>query len=148
MAEGFFKSILAGNEVLKDYTVSSAGIYAYEGDNASSNSIKIMNKEWNIDISKHTATILTGQAVDDAFLILTMTKQQKEEILSIHPTAANKLFTLKEFANGRQTTRELQDYDYTLDIIDPFGLPEHFYSICAKEIKDSVEKLTILLEDN
>lgn len=142
MAEGFLKAGLQRDEKLScNFSVSSAGIYAYEGECASSNSISIMHDDWDIDISSHVTKSLNKEIVDNAFLILTMTRQQKEAILSKYPYVDGKLFTLKEFAGGKQTSQDFEQYDYTLDITDPFGMPSHIYSICADEIREAVEKL-------
>lgn len=146
MAEGFLKAALAKDPGLSSkFNTSSAGISSYEGDRASSNSIDVMMSEWKIDISNHTASPLNKKETDKAFLILTMTKHQKESVITAYPDARGKTYTLKEFTcNGQICTNSIQ-HDNSLDISDPYGKPLHIYSCCAREIKKAVDIVLTLI---
>lgn len=149
MAEGFLKDALKKDESLsKSYTSSSAGISAYDGDRASTNSIKALQYGWNIDISRHSAESTNKVNIYDAFLILTMTRQQKHVLEQQYPSAMQKIFTLKEYTKGRRTSPGSEQYDFTLDIIDPFGMNLDVYCSCAREIKESVDILVNMLKNN
>ena len=143
MAEGFLKAALAKDPQLSSrFSVSSAGVSAYPGDSASSHSMNVMLSEWQIDISGHTASTLNEKKIYEAYVILTMTWQQKEFILSRFPEAIGKTCTLKEFVmNGQLHADYMQDYTRGLDITDPYGSPIQLYSQCALEIKEAVDKL-------
>ncbi len=144
MAEGIFKAVVGKDDKLRGkYTVSSAGVSAYPGDSASGHSIKVLKDEWDIDISTHRSSPMNAEAVRGSDLILTMTRSHKDAVLSQFPEAAHKTYTLKEFASEQAPDRQIQDYNYMLDILDPYGMPLHIYRKCAYEIKDSVDKLTL-----
>lgn len=117
-----------------DFSASSAGILPVENDRANRHSIDVMLSEWSIDISGHYASAINSRKVSEAFLILTMTKHQKESIIASYPEAKGKTFALKEFVCGTQ-------FKYSLDIDDPFGRPLTVYSSCAAEIKEAIDEL-------
>ncbi len=148
MAEAFLKAALAKDPQLSsNFSASSAGISVYPGDSASSHSMNVMLSEWKIDISGHTASAISEKKIYEAFIILTMTWQQKEFILSRFPEAIGKTYTLKEFAmNGQLHGDYMQDYTRGLDITDPYGSPIHLYSRCALEIKAAVDKLADIIK--
>jgi len=134
-------------ELSSRFITSSAGISAYPGDHASRHSMDVMLSEWKIDISSHAACPLNEKEVSDAFLILTMTRHQKEYITSEYPEAKVKTYTLKEFARDRQVGNYYsQDYSSIPDITDPYGKPLHIYSRCAGEIKEAVDKLVDIIK--
>ncbi len=129
MAEAMFKDLIKDLEG-KDIEVSSAGTWAIEGHSASANAIKIMN-ERNIDLSNHRSTPLTKELIKKADLILTMTRNHKNQILSVMPEVEDKVYTLKEFVG----------YDRDdLDIADPFGGDMEAYRRSADEIESALKK--------
>jgi len=141
MAEGFFKETISMDNRLKGrYCCSSAGILALDGDIASRNSILVLKNLWDINISDHVARRIDLEELKAAYLILTMTKGHKETILSIYPKYIEKVFTLKEFVEEK--TEGICD----MDIMDPYGMSLETYEICAKEIKEAVDKLTHKLQ--
>lgn len=148
MAEGFLRAGLKEDRDLSErFTVSSAGISVYPGDGASPNSIDVLRSEWNIDISNHIASPVNKDDIADAFLILTMTRQQKKAIEAMYPEARGKIHTLKEFACEKTADPDYEQYDYTLDIMDPYGMPPGVYGVCAREIKAAIEKLASILKN-
>lgn len=142
MAEGFFKYLLEKDSVLKEnFTVSSVGIGAFDGDPASRESIKVLSNDWNIDITSHAAKRLDKADLEDAYLILTMTTGHKQYLSEVYPHIKSKTFTLKEYLLADGTGG-------SPDISDPYGYPENVYRHCALEIKESVEKLAEKLKSN
>lgn len=146
MAEGFLKAELSKDEKLaENFTATSAGLAAFDGEPASSHSIDVLRNEWGIDISSHRAANITAQDIKDAHLVLTMTRGHKEAILSKFPEADGKVFTLKEYVSspgagsGTGLSREF-------DITDPYGSPYSVYKLCAAEIKEAVNRLTAILK--
>ncbi|WP_121610542.1 low molecular weight protein arginine phosphatase [Mesobacillus foraminis] len=122
MAEAILKS-----KNLPGVEVRSAGVYAVNGSDASLNAKKVL-EENNIAMN-HKSTLLSGQEVDWADLVLTMTAGHKGAVISHFPQAESKTFTLKEFAGE----------DGFADIGDPFGGSLEMYRAAYGEIKDAIE---------
>jgi len=131
MAEALFRSILEAEGYDNEYECSSAGVYAFEGDSSTVEAIETM-KKYGLDISEHYARILDYEMIQNAYIILTMTKDHKRMILDVYPEAADKVFTLKEFAGYTE-----DDWD----ISDPFGFDVDVYEACAEEIETVLLKI-------
>lgn len=131
MAEALFNSILEAEGYDKEYTCTSAGVYAFEGDNAAYEAIQAMNN-YGLDISKHYARVLTYEMIQKAYIVLTMTRDHKRMILDVYPEAADKVFTLKEYAGYTK-----DDWD----ISDPYGFNEEVYEACAEELETVLLKI-------
>ncbi|MGF7058868.1 low molecular weight protein arginine phosphatase [Brassicibacter mesophilus] len=132
MAEWLFKDMIKNIDILKDIKVSSAGVFALPGQNASKQAITAMQK-YSIDLNKHSSSQLTKKLVDKADLILTMTVNHKYALLNMVPDAVSKTFTLKEYAYGGNTS--------SLDIADPYGMPVERYEQCLDEIREALTKV-------
>lgn len=86
--------------VLKDkttYEVQSAGIAATTGISTNPQAVDVL-KENKIDYTG-TSQPLTSELVDWADLILTMTYQHKQAVVSLHSDGFGKTYTLKEYVN-------------------------------------------------
>ncbi len=125
MAEALFKDIIREKGFEKEFEVSSAGVYAFNGDPASYQAIEVMDKGFGIDIKTHRAKVLDDLDLEKADLILTMTARHKNMILDINPQASSKVFVLKEFTGSKED----------LDVIDPYGSDFDTYKECALEIE-------------
>lgn len=148
MAEGLLIELLAADpELGATFSVSSAGTSASDGDLANSNSIRTLRDSWGIDIQSHRARMLQKEDVENAYRILTLTRDHKTTIISRFPGVENKIFTLKEYVNEDQADPRLEEYNYSLDIPDPFGKAYKEYKHCGEEIKKSVEKLVLKLKN-
>lgn len=139
MAEGIFKKILQDLGKQDEIQVDSCGIFARVGDAASPNAIKVLKNE-GIDISDHRTKPMTKQSLDEADLILTMTKSHKNYILDLFPYTKGKVYVLGEFAEGKG--------DEEFDVSDPFGGDEKVYKQAAEEIKQYLQKVLQRLEKN
>jgi beta-galactosidase len=74
--------------------------------------------------------------IDEADLVLAMTRSHKAQLLAIKPDASHKIFTLAEYCaedNGR-------------DISDPFGGDLNTYKRCRDEIAENLKKLIDMLD--
>ena len=127
MAEGIFKSLIKKNNL--ELEVSSAGIYAFDGDNAAQNAIKALEK-MGVDISNHKSTLVHHDLIDKADLILTMTNSHKESIIKKFPESKSKVFLLNEYA-----------YDNIKDVGDPYGGSLRDYEMARDEIYKAVEEI-------
>lgn len=124
MAEAILRS-----KQLPGVEVMSAGVYAVNDAEASANAKTVLDEQGiNHD---HRSSTLTREMMDWATLVLTMTQGHKSVILSQYPQAAEKTFTLKEFAEDGTT----------LDVADPYGGNEQIYREAFSEIKESIEKI-------
>jgi protein-tyrosine-phosphatase len=94
MAEGLFRT-LAELEGL-NAEVKSAGVAAFGGSPVSAHSRRILQQK-GAD-SAQASQSLTGELVDWADLILTMTVSHKRTVIHTYPQAADKTHTLKEYA--------------------------------------------------
>lgn len=135
MAEAILKDCLKNENVLDEsYVVWSAGIFAQPGEPASLNSRDVLRDKWGIDIEDHCARLLSGEDVERADLILTMTASHKFTVVSLFPEARNKTFTLKEYVEGACG----ENCEKAIDISDPYGGGIQVYEACADEIKELV----------
>lgn len=132
MAEVLFKKILKDNGI-EDVEAASAGTSVFFPSGASEHSIEVM-RDRGIDLTSHQSRQVTKAMIHEADIILTMTVNHREKLLNVCPEAADKVFTLKEFAYG------VENAD-TLDISDPFGLPKEYYEQCSDEIYRALEKV-------
>ena len=108
MAEALLRKMLTedlGGKAAK-IDVISAGTGAISGSTAAQNAIEVMAKE-GIDLRGHKAKKLTPELVAAADLILTMTLEQKREVISLAAAAKTKTFTLTEFAEGVKEIEKL-----------------------------------------
>jgi len=138
MAEALFNSLLDQRDK-RDIEVSSAGIYAFENDPASHEAIEVLRNEYGIDITSHRARVLDTDDIRSAWLILTMTEDHRRMILDIWPEAADKVFTLKDYAEIR---------DNGSGISDPFGGDYEVYKQCASEIEEALMHIADKIFDN
>lgn len=145
MAMAIFNSFASLEPSEFGYEAMSAGLAASKDAPPSTNAVLSMQDLRSIDITKHRAQILSQAEVEEAFLVLTMTRSHKHNILSMFPGAYQKVFTLKEYAydmpddtckGGGNGIKALSP-----DIADPYGGSLWSYKLCAQEIAQAVKKL-------
>lgn len=143
IAEAFFNNLAQNDEILKDeFYAESAGIAAYNGIQASEGARNVMKNEWDISLAGHHSRNIDADIAEDAFLILPMTYNQKENITACFPGSAGITHVLQEYVNAfpkkpALSSARLLKYNIT----DPFGLPLQVYSQSAREIRNAVIKL-------
>ncbi len=81
------------------FQISSAGLHAVVGQPLSPQARTALS-EIGIPVSAHASQTLSDYDADDADLILTMTRGQKELLVTIHPQARNRTYTISEYAAG------------------------------------------------
>jgi protein-tyrosine-phosphatase len=94
---------------IKDIQVESAGIGAWEGAPASEGAYLVL-LERGLDLSGHTARLLTREMVERADLILTMGRAQLAKVRELG--GGGRAYLLTEYADPTAETSE---------IADPFG---------------------------
>ncbi len=106
--------------------VISAGTATVAGLPASIGAMDAM-QEMGLSIDDHASRPLNPYLLEEADLILTMTRNHKKTILNAMPETAGKVFTLGEFAGSQ------------MEIPDPFGLSAEEYLNCAKSLETLIK---------
>lgn len=124
MAEVIARHLLLSRGV--GIKVMSAGVAALPMVPASAGAIRVM-RELTLDLSGHRARQLEPKLIDEAGLILTMTRQHCNYLHTMVPGAAMKIFTLAGYAGAGD------------DVSDPIGGSDDAYRLCAGELKILIE---------
>ncbi len=126
-AAGLFYDKLIREKADGRVRVRSAGIWALEAQPASAYARQVMN-EHDLDISAHRGRSLTQADVDEADLILVMTKGHAAVIARDLERSAGKVYLLSEMAGK------------AYDIEDPYGGSLVEYRRMAAELADLIER--------
>lgn len=129
MAAAMFNKVAVERNL--DVRIESAGIFANEGENASSEAIIAM-QSYGIDLTGHHAQQINEELIKESDLILTMTPAHK---MVFNNVADGKVYTLCEYVG----------LDYDID--DPFGGDVDDYMETAKQIETAVVLLADKLEN-
>lgn len=121
MAEGLLRK-----KKIENIAVSSAGMCA--DGSAVSKHAKTVMAELGIDISGHISTQVTGEMIEEADIILSMTQNHKKMLVSFFPDAEDKVFTLGEWSGSEE------------EIMDPYGGTEEEYRACCKQLDELIER--------
>ncbi|KJS85483.1 MAG: hypothetical protein JM58_08575 [Peptococcaceae bacterium BICA1-8] len=138
MAEAIAAKLLAENqEKYADLTITSAGTYALDGVQATSEAVEVA-KEQGLNLHDFRSKSINPSLISEADIILTMTKSHKQELINLAPEAKDKTFLLKEFAEmlEKQFGKEID----SLEVRDPFGQPLEVYRACYYEMYEAIEK--------
>ncbi len=106
-----------------------AGIMVSYSESASKNALEAM-RLLGCDLSAHLSKQVTPEMLKKADLILTMTNDHKQRILSAFDFCLGKTYTLYEYANKSQK-----------DILDPYLHGIETYKLCAKEISEAIDMI-------
>ncbi|MBI3414571.1 MAG: ribose 5-phosphate isomerase B [Verrucomicrobia bacterium] len=134
MAEGLFRHTVQGSG---EYRVFSAGVGAIDGQPPSLHAVRAV-KELGIDISGQRSRALTRELVEQADFIFGMTHSHVDQIMMLHPDAAEKTFLLREFDD----TLEF----YEKDITDPIGGSLEIYLNCRDQIEQGLASILKFIE--
>jgi len=127
MAAGLLYEKLMREDTADQVRVRSAGIWALEGRPASAYALQVM-REHNLDITAHRGRNLTQADVDDADLILVMTRRHADIIVRDLERTEGKVHLLGEMADSAH------------DILDPYGGSLADYRRTARELNDLIER--------
>ena len=123
MAEGLARAMF-GNAV----QVSSAGMEAWEGEDASLHALEVL-KEQNVNLSNHRARRINNELMADADWIIPMTQPQEEGLRRLFPEYVHKVRRLGNWGDQKR------------DVPDPWGGSLESYRQTAQEIKELLEIL-------
>lgn len=138
MAHYLFKKLSESAKL--DIEVHSCGIGANPAV-AVSDLVKNCLKQEGIDNFTHVPTMINKEFVDSSDLILTMTKEHKQEILKMFPEIKEKIFLLSEYVVSPSQLGDGEGESQETDIPDPFGQSEEVYKQTFDRIKAYVVKL-------
>ncbi len=133
IAEALLKRMIDERLPGEQLVVRSGGIAAYARDGALvSMDTRLVLRESGIDLPAGAAATdlkRNRHLIEEADLILTMTREQAELVRRIFPEAQEKeIYALKEFAGEAG------------DIEDPAGRGEEFYARCRDEIQRCLQR--------
>jgi ribose 5-phosphate isomerase B len=145
MAAALLRGVLEarlGPRAAAEVRVASAGLdVAAPGEPATDFARRAM-AERGLSLAGHRARQLGAADLADADLILTMTRQHKQQILRQYPSAADHLFTLCEFSRGDAAGA---GDGADRDIADPIGGDIADYRACAAELAEELSRLVELM---
>ncbi|MGL4791784.1 MAG: low molecular weight protein arginine phosphatase [Anaerotignaceae bacterium] len=123
--------IMAESIFSQEYTFDSAGLAVFSPSSASGNAIKAV-AEKKLDLQNHVSKNISVELLEEADLILTMTKRHKEAIEPLCTAFEQEnIWTLAEFVGEEK------------DIVDPYGGDIEEYRQCLAEI----EKYLLILKE-
>ena len=129
IAEILLRTAIEKDALSESYQVSSAGIYASDGQTASENAQKVMQAK-SCDLSNHSAQQVTQELVKNAELILTMTQSHRLQLASDYPENSSKIHLFRSFFDQGDS-----------DVMDPFGGNLDDYAHCAKDIEAAIPSI-------
>ena len=134
MAEYILKSILSKKNpyILERYEIISRGIMFIDGQPPSIDTLEVLSKKENINVSTHRSRRIDRNTVLSSDLIVVMEQRHKDYLIKIEPTSEPRIFTLGKFL--------VPEFDK--DIPDPIGKPYSKYEEVYSLIKNAVEELT------
>jgi protein-tyrosine-phosphatase len=127
MAEALFANLLKQRATDMDWQVSSAGVWAYDGNRASEGAVKALQRI-GIDLSNHRSQSISKDMMLENDLILVMERNHKEALQAAYPKLAYKIYLLAEMVGMSH------------DILDPIGGS-------AADYEDTAAELELLLTD-
>lgn len=129
MAAAIMNKIAVENDL--DVRIESAGLFAKDGEPASSEAVEAL-KKYDIDLSDHKSKQITPELIEKSDLIVTMTEAHK---MLLQDFAADKTCTLCELA------------DMEGDIDDPFGGDLEDYEKTADKLYIALTQLSNKIEE-
>ena len=122
MAEALFSNLLKQRGEMSDWNVSSAGVWALEGNPASTGGLKALERR-GIDLRYHRARQVTREMIVNNDLILVMEQDHKEALCASFPHYAAKIYLLAEMVGLSHDIRDpiggmTADYEDTADELE------------------------------
>lgn len=131
MAEYIFAEFLRRKRKLSKFEVSSAGLYAEEGDPMTPNAAEALSRMGIKPKKKHTARQLTPEKAGKADMIVCMTASHKRELAVL----GDKVYTVSEITGGP-------------DVPDPYGGSLEVYERTAQYLAYAADDIYTLAAKN
>lgn len=137
MAAALLKHALqAEDEPLKSLRVVSAGVSAYSGEAASTNSERAL-KSVGLDIAGHKSQSLTPSLIRDSFAIFGMT-QSHRLMIEMQNDDLPHIYLFREFMPP----------EAGIEIPDPFGQDLAAYEACRDSMVEAIPSIVAWLREN
>ena len=146
MAEALTRRRLEEAGLDDTYIVSSAGVAALSGGEASRHAHEVM-QSWGLSLEGHSSSQVDDELISRADLIVAMTISHREALLARWPwLSRHRVVTLKQLVRtlraGPAPAGGDDDGDNDGDdIVDPFGGSFEIYETVAHEIDEAVEAI-------
>jgi protein-tyrosine-phosphatase len=138
MAEALFQNLLKQRAADGVWHVSSAGVWAYDGNRASEGAVKALRRK-GIDLSNHRSQGTSNDIITYNDLILVMERNHKEALQTAYPKFADKIYLLSEMVGMSH------------DIPDPIGGSAADYEDTAAELEqlliDALPRIEALVNE-
>ena len=126
MAAALFNDCAERQGEHDQFVADSAGTWASDHQRASGHAMSVMAQR-GLDLSQHRARTLTASDMDQADLVVVMTRSHREALAAEFPRYRSKVHLMSEL-QGK-----------VFDIGDPYGGSLLEYRNCAKELQVLVE---------
>ena len=158
LVEALLRRELAAEGI--DAEVSSAGLAAPLGVRPDRR-LRRVASELDVNVDEHGSRPVSVTDLGEADLVLTMSNEQSEQVLTLDPSTAGRVATLRAASwraqivggrpapfvewvgrlSGALTDSESARAEAAFDIPDPMGGPMRDYRVMAKEVRALVEAL-------
>lgn len=136
MAEAILKDALKKQKIDEDIYVMSAGIFASDGEKMNPNA-KIALEDAGIEAEEFRSRKLQREVFDKSDIIITMTENHKNMILSAYGHKNKKIYTLIELS----ALNSGEKHKGSNDISDPYGMSLEAYKNTYNQIRNEIEKI-------
>lgn len=126
-AQEYFKRIVNQFETAGEWTVDSAGTWAFEGAPATPLA-QLIARENDISLADHRSKIVSKFLLKQFNLILVMEHRHKEALCAEFPELCNRVYLLAEMHGSPR------------EIPDPIAGGLESYRMTAQEIKDAIDE--------
>jgi protein-tyrosine-phosphatase len=130
IAEAAFRRLAASRPALAGITVGSAGTIALDGNGATDDAVAAAREEFDEDITAHRARNIDEV---DADLILTLDRTVTRDVRNLGKRG--RVVMLGEYAGTKEA------------VTDPYGCGEAAFQICARHIRNLIEKAADRIEE-
>jgi protein-tyrosine phosphatase/ribose 5-phosphate isomerase B len=130
MAEGLMRKAIGER---KDFKVSSAGVAAFPGSAASTETEQILDK-LAAKLDGFQSQPVTSELLDNVSHVFTMTESHLATLMSQFPDHEDKYYLLREFSG-------IKDKREGTDVPDPIGMGMPAYQEVAKVIEAAIPNI-------
>lgn len=135
LAEALLRDYVAGKRLDDRISVSSAGTFALNGNQATAQAIRA-GAAWGLDLSAHRAREVKASIMEENDIILGMTRRHCDELAGEFPRHKNKIYLALLFP------RKLSpDEPGGIDVPDPIGLSVDYYAQVLELMKPALPRI-------
>lgn len=125
----------AEKEPLSSLKVTSAGVSAFQGDQASLNSVKVAQTV-GLDLSRHSSQPLTQALIDSSFAVFCMTESHRMLLEMQFKKTTPHIYLFRELMGGAASEQEIPD---------PYGQNLPAYEACRDNMVEAIPSILSFL---